>query len=125
MLQKIKMVAKKNFEKLYDCKCDIVEYQEIQKPNKSTGFGEVKVKEQIPCKISYERISTINIVDDNANKKTLSTKLFISPDIEIKTGSKIIVTNSLGQIKEYQSSGEPAPYDTHQEIMLELFEGWS
>ena len=125
MLQKVKMVARKNLEKLYDCKFDIVEYQEIQKPNKSTGFGEVKVKEQIPCKISYERISTINIVDDNANKKTLSTKLFISPDIEIKTGSKIIVTNSLGQIKEYQSSGEPAQYDTHQEIMLELFEGWS
>ena len=125
MLQKVKMVARKNLEKLYDCKCDIVEYQEIQKPNKSTGFGEVKVKEQIPCKISYERISTINIVDDNANKKTLSTKLFISPDIEIKTGSKIIVTNNLGQIKEYQSSGEPAPDDTHQEIMLELFEGWS
>lgn len=124
MLQKVKMVARKNFEKLYDCKCDIVEYKEFQKPNKSTNFGELKVKENIPCKISYESISTVK-TNGNANETPLSTKLFISPDIEIKTGSKIIVTNNLGQIKEYKSSGEPAPYDTHQEIMLELFESWS
>ena len=116
----------KNFEELlYDCKCDIIEYQKIQKQNKATGYSEVKIKEQIPCGISYEKISTISVVDVNANKKMLSTKLFISPDIIIKPGSKIVVTNSLEQIKEYKSSGEPAMYDTHQEIMLELFNGWS
>lgn len=125
MLQKVKMVARKNFEKLYDCKCDIVEYKEFQKPNKSTNFGELKVKENISCKISYESIASIHTIGKNASETPLSTKLFISPDIEIKTGSKIIVTNNLGQVKEYKSSGEPALYDTHQEIMLELFESWS
>lgn len=125
MLQKIKMVAKENFEKLYDCKCDIVEFKEILKPNKSTGFGEEIVIQNQSCKISYESIATINIVNDNGAKKPLSTKLFISPDIKVKTGSKIIVTNNLGEVIEYQSSGEPAKYDTHQEIMLELFKGWS
>ncbi len=125
MLSKVKMVARKHFEMLYDCKCDIVEHQEIQRKNKSTGFDEITTLTKQPCKISYESISTVNIVDDNSTKKALSTKLFISPDIEVKTGSKVIVTNNLGQITEYKSSGEPAIYDTHQEIMLELFGGWS
>lgn len=125
MLQKTKVVARKYFEKLYDCKCDIVEYQEMIKLNKSTGFGEVTTYQNQSCKISYETLSTINIVGDNGAEVPLSTKLFISPDIKIKTGSKIKVTNSLGEVIEYKSSGEPAMYDTHQEIMLELFESWS
>ena len=123
MLQKTKMVARQYFEKLYDCKCDIVEYKEIQKTNKSTNFDEVKTLENQPCKISYESIS--NNYFPFFISRIISTKLFISPDIEIKTGSKIIVTNSLNEVIEYKSSGKPAKYDTHQEIMLELFEGWS
>ncbi|HBG1494195.1 TPA: hypothetical protein KPH48_002465, partial [Clostridioides difficile] len=43
-------------------------------------------------------------------------KLFISPDIEIKAGSKLIIND-----KEYVRSGESAIYPNHQEIILELF----
>ncbi len=125
MLSQVKMVARKKFEKYYDCICDVIEYQEIQKENKSTGFIESIVISKQPCKISYEKLSTVNVISDNSAKASLSTKIFISPDIKIKNGSKVIVTNNLGQIKEYKSSGEPATYDTHQEIMLELFKGWS
>ena len=50
-------------------------------------------------------------------------KLFISPDVLIKAGSKIIVTQH-GRTTEYSNSGVPAVYPTHQEIMLTLFEGW-
>ncbi|HBG5847838.1 TPA: hypothetical protein OUL20_003776, partial [Clostridioides difficile] len=48
-------------------------------------------------------------------------KLFISPDIEIKAGSKLIITNQNNITKEYIRSGEPAIYPNHQEIILELF----
>ena len=51
-------------------------------------------------------------------------KLYIYPDINIKNGSKIIVTQN-GKKQEYKNSGEPARYETHQEIMLELFKGWA
>lgn len=125
MLQKTKMVAKKYFEKLYDCKCNVYEYIEVQKANKSTNFQEKLVLENQSCKVSYESISTIDVIDNNGAKTPISTKLFISPDIKIKTGSKIVVTDNRGEVIEYKSSGKPATYDTHQEIMLELFEGWS
>ncbi|MFL8797998.1 hypothetical protein Q3228_19010, partial [Clostridioides difficile] len=44
-------------------------------------------------------------------------KLFISPDVEIKSGSKLIIND-----KEYVRSGESAIYPNHQEIILELLE---
>ncbi|HBG7860105.1 TPA: hypothetical protein KRF17_003499, partial [Clostridioides difficile] len=44
-------------------------------------------------------------------------KLFISPDIEIKAGSKLIIND-----KEYVRSGESVIYPNHQEIILELLE---
>ena len=55
---------------------------------------------------------------------TQIVKLIISPDVNINPGSKIIVTNN-GKITEYKNSGVPATYSNHQEIMLELFDGWA
>lgn len=48
----------------------------------------------------------------------------IPPDVVIKAGSKIIVTQH-GRTTEYSNSGVPAVYPTHQEIMLTLFNGWA
>ena len=51
-------------------------------------------------------------------------KLFIAPDIEVKSGSKITVTQN-GVTAEYSASGEAAVYESHKEIMLELWKGWA
>ena len=40
------------------------------------------------------------------------------------TGSKITVTQN-GVTTDYASSGKPAVYETHQEVILELKEKWS
>ena len=53
-----------------------------------------------------------------------TTTLFISPDVVIEPGSKIVVTQN-GKTVAYKQSGEPALYNTHQEIILELFERWA
>lgn len=124
MLQKTKMVARKYLEKLYDSTCNVIENKEYQKENKSTAFKEVVVLENQPCKLSFEGLSTTNNIDNNGSNLPLSTKLFISPDVVIKPGSKVVITTK-NITTEYKSSGVPAAYDTHQEIMLELFKEWS
>ncbi len=124
MLSKAKMVARQFLEETYDCKCDVIENRKVQNENKSTSFKDVKIIENEPCKISYERISIINTTDNSATTP-LSIKMFISPDVSIKTGSKIIVSDKNNVKTKYKSSGYPAKYDTHQEIMLELLEGRS
>ncbi len=51
-------------------------------------------------------------------------KLFLAPEIRVNSGSRIAVTQN-GISNEYCASGEPAVYDTHQEILLELAERWA
>lgn len=85
--------------------------------------GEVQtVLEDQPCKLSFETLTSSN--GDPVATVSQSVKLFISPDVVIKAGSKIIVTQH-GRTTEYSNSGVPAVYPTHQEIMLTLFNGWA
>ncbi|WLD27657.1 hypothetical protein CDIFMA2_15390 [Clostridioides difficile] len=108
--------TRKAIEMLYRDKCTIVEYQPIKDPvTKRTNNKEVIVLENQPCKLSYKNITSAT--DGKVAKLEQTIKLFISPDIEIKAGSKLIIND-----KEYVRSGESAIYPNHQEIVLELLE---
>ena len=50
--------------------------------------------------------------------------LFIAPEVEIPSGSKITVTQN-GKTTDYCRSGESAVYTSHKEIALELFEDYA
>lgn len=118
------MNKRKAIESLYNGVCTITVYREIKnEKNKTTKHEEVDVIVNHPCRLSY---MTVKVADENdvAAKVTQVIKLFISPDIVIKPGSKITVTQN-GVTADYQSSGEPARYPDHQEIVLELFKGWA
>lgn len=124
MLQTIKMVkAKKAVESLYDGVCTITEYKKVKRENKSTGFGEFVVRENEPCRMSYKSVNPTNQTD-TAGVVTQSIVVYLSPDIEVKPGSKLTITQN-GVTTEYKSSGKSAVYSTHQEISLDLFDGWS
>ena len=107
-------------EKLYTGECDF-EYK-----SNTTGVikqQEVKLFENIPCRISYKNNNS-STENEAASSAEQTIVLFISPDIDIKRGSKVVVTQN-DRTVAYKSSGEPAVYQTHQEIRLELFKGWN
>lgn len=62
MFQKNKMVKKtrKAIESMYEGTCTITEHQKVQKDNKSTGFQDVIVQEDIPCRLSFKTINNTN-----------------------------------------------------------------
>ena len=125
MLSKAQVVrVRKAIESLYIGSCTVSEYQKVIKPNKSTGFKEVVVLENQPCRASFENINATNSTDNLASSVVQIITLFIAPELEIKPGSKITV-NQNSTVKSYKLSGEPALYDTHQEIVLELFDDWA
>lgn len=125
MLSKIEMVkARKAIESLYDGTCTITEHQKIKKENKSTGFQDVMVLENEPCRLSFKTINNTNSTETGASAVVQIAKVFLAPEIKVKPGSKLSVTQN-GVTTEYKSSGEPAFYSTHQEIVLELFKGWA
>lgn len=116
-------LQRKAIESLYKDLCDIVEYQPYIKPNKSTGHKEVVVLENQPCRLSIQTSTSTSSADGAATIQQI-TKLFINPEITVNPGSKIIVKRN-NRTTEYQNSGVSAVYCSHQEIILELFDGWA
>lgn len=125
MLQTTKMVrCRKAIESFYNGKCTITEHQKIVRENKSTGFVDVVVLENQPCRLSFSTINTIVPREDGASTIRQITKVYLAPEINVKPGSKLTITQN-GVTADYKHSGEPARYTTHQEIVLELFKEWS
>ena len=125
MLSKNQVVkARKAIESMYDGTCTIIERQKVKLPNKSTGFKDIVVLEEIPCRLSFNTVTNTNQTEVGASAVIQSTKVFIAPEIKVKPGSKLTITQN-DVTTEYKSSGQPAIYTTHQEIELELFERWA
>ena len=124
MLSKTQVVKARNaIESMYDGTCTVREYQEYIKENKSTGHHEVVILEGQPCRLSFSSSPNTNQTESDA-QLVQTIKVFLAPDVRVQAGSKLTITQN-GVTTEYKSSGEPALYQTHQEIMLELFKGWA
>lgn len=116
--------ARSAVESTYEGVCTVVEYT-------STTDEETKIfrqKEEVviqnqPCRLSFEKISAV-VQTDAAAKMSQGVKLFVVPEVTVRPGSKIIVTQN-GVTGEYAASGPPAVYPSHQEILLERFRGWA
>ena len=110
-------------ESLYDGKCTVTVRQEYEKDNGATGFQEVVLIENEPCRLSFNNTSSTQEGEVAATVSQV-TELFIGPEINIPPGSKITITQN-GETTEYSKSGVKAKYETHQQIILELWKKWS
>lgn len=119
------MVAqRKAIERLYKGRCDVIIYEKAKDHiSKITKSQESKVVVEQPCRVSFKSSPQASEGDGPSAVKQI-IKLFIAPELIIKPGSKIIVTQE-GRTIEYNASGPPAVYSSHQEIVLELFKGWA
>lgn len=108
----------------YRDKCTVIQRQGVRDAKtKLTKQEEVTVLEDVPCKLSFETVK-ITESSDTAAALAQTTKLFLSPELSIPPGSKIVVTHE-GRQTAYKQSGEAAVYPSHQEIVVALFKGWA
>ena len=114
--------ARKHMERMYYDTCSVIEYQHVTEGN-LTFVREVQVYTDIPCRISHNRVASAKAVapvnDGLAYAPVALSRLSLSPEINVKPGSKIIVTRN-GRATVYKNSGAPSLFQTHQEIALEL-----
>ena len=117
---------RKALERLWKDRCTVYHRVKVTDPKtKLTDFDDKPLLQDQPCKLSFE---TLNSTDgDHVATVAQSVKLFISPDVEIPAGCKIVVTrfNDLERTFTYSRSGEPGIFTNHQEIMLEPFKGYA
>ncbi|MDR1754115.1 MAG: hypothetical protein LBR74_04320 [Eubacterium sp.] len=108
---------------IWNDRCDIFVCLPYKKENGATAYKEKIAYTEIPCHVSYIKSSVSS--GDNLPFLDQKIKLFLSSDIDIRPGSKISVNRGgFNEVTEYQQSGKPAKYSTHQEIELALFKGW-
>ncbi len=123
-METARRVARQAQEATYEGLCTIIEYRDIiDGKTKLSSEQEVAVIKDQPCKLSFEKLDTVTQTE-TAAAAAQGIKLFLAPEIKVNSGSKIIVTQN-GVTGEYSSSGVPAIYSTHQEILLELFRRWA
>ena len=123
-LEAARRAARRAQEATYEGKCTIIEYHD--KEDGETGLSgeeEVIVVEDQPCKLSFEKLDAASQTE-TASAGSPGIKLFLAPEIKVKSGSKVIVAQN-GETVEYCASGKPAIYNTHQEIILKLSERWA
>ena len=124
VIKKARERHRNTIEQLYEDKCAVIEYKSIKDPiSKVTKKQEVTVLENQPCKLSFSSVNTAE-TKDNVATVSQTVKLFVSPSVAIKPGSKIIVIHD-GIEHVYKSSSEPSRFFTHNEIALELFKEWA
>jgi hypothetical protein len=114
--------VRRALEKGYVGTFTVTEHKKVTKPNHTTGFSEVEVLVDQPCRLSFS--SSPSASNGDVAEINQTVKLFFAPEITVKEGSKITVTQN-GVTTAYKQSGTPAVYQTHTEILLELFRGWA
>ncbi|MBQ6555468.1 MAG: hypothetical protein IJL89_09560 [Firmicutes bacterium] len=124
-------MVKKYIEKLYTGVCDIYEFIPEVNEKGVTELREELIYKDQPCRLSYTtRLSYSGLKSSMSREAVLvnspvqQIKLFLSPDIRVKAGCRISVTQN-GLTQEYKNSGETAMYRFHQEIVLEKLELWT
>lgn len=123
-LEDARKAARRAQEAMYEGLCTIVEYRVVRdEKTKLSEEKEVVVAEGLPCRLSFEKLDAA-FRTEAATAVSQGIKLFLSPEIKVSSGSKIIVTQN-GMTGEYSASSVPAMYPTHQEIILGLFRGWA
>lgn len=104
-------------EQLYEDRATISRHMEYEDPvTRETKQGLQPVYENQPCRISQRALGT-NAQTEAVNQIAYETKLFISPDVDIRQGDVIEVTR--GSAKRTYTAGEPFLYPTHQEVSLQ------
>lgn len=118
-IERARKAARKAIESTYEGRCTVKCVMTYTDPKtKLTKTKEVEICKDQPCKLSFENLSSANQTETVATIAQ-GVKLFIAPELNIPAGSTIQITQS-GHTADYNRSGQPAVYPTHQEIILAL-----
>lgn len=117
VIERARARARVQIEKMYESNCSVWRSSQVyDKAAHVTKTQKILLYENIPCHVSYgissaaKQTDTIAVLGQNIT-------LYLSSDYEIPAGSEIVIAG-YGRTVKYESSGEPAVYQSHQEISL-------
>ena len=117
---------RKALERMWKDRCTVIQRVKATDPDtKLTDFSETPLLENQPCKLSFEKLTSTD--GENTVAKFQNVKLFLSPDVVIPAGCKIVVQrfNEIDREFTFSNSGEAGVFTNHQEIYLTIWKGWA
>lgn len=115
---------RKAMEGTYDGTCRAYGMGAVKDPvTKVTRQEEVMLLDGIPCHLSYTGTGAA-AASGTVTAVPQTARLFLGPGLEVPPGSRIEVTQQ-GRTGSYAKSGKASVYASHQEIPLELWEGYA
>ena len=117
---------RKALERMWKDRCTVIQRVKVTDPDtKLTDFSETPLLENQPCKLSFEKLTSTD--GENVAAKFQNVKLFLSPDVVIPAGCKIVVQrfNEIDREFTFSNSGEAGVFTNHQEIYLTIWKGWA
>ena len=125
----VEQTVRKALAMLWRDRMRVIVRMPSQRENGSTGFQDVVLMENIPCKLSnFKAVNSANEpVTDNGVAATIRqyAKVFLAPEVDVPAGSRLDVTRADGRVEQYRCSSPPAMFAHHQEIYLEVFDRWA
>ncbi len=108
-------------EGLYEDKCTVTirHGDKVDEETLETVPDEEILYFDIPCRLSYGHSRTINGLMHDGSEQDIT--LFVGPDVEIPTGSRIKVSRA-SVIMHFGRSGLPSVYMSHREYPVEAWE---
>ena len=122
----VSAAAKHALETLWTDRVTVYRKQKVTDPvTHITDFQEVAILEDQPCKLSFETLAAAQ--GDPAAVVSQEVKLFLSPDVTVPAGCRVVVTrpNETERVLTYTSSGLAGMFHNHQEISLVPDERWA
>jgi hypothetical protein len=119
VLPKIPLV-RRAVERLYDGRATVEEARKEKNAKNITVLLWAVVAQDVPCRVSYKTLAPAGR-SDTADSVAQAITLFTAPEIDIKPGSRVTVTQR-GRTMRFSCSGIPAAYYSHQEIPLARWE---
>ena len=99
-LENVREARKAALESLWCDRCTVYAKEKVTDPKTHlTDFQETVILENQPCKLSFETLAAVS--GDPVAAVSQSVKLFLSPDVEIPAGCKIVVTRPGGAQLSY------------------------
>ena len=119
----IRARVKAAIETMHDGICTVYgKLTRVDPATKRTVTEDAVIYADQPCHVSYSYTNQVQSgSSDGMATVEQVIKLFVAPELIIPAGSKIVVLQR-GTTQTYDSSGEPAKYDSHQEIRLTIRE---
>lgn len=117
---------RKALEQLWRDRCAIyVQAESTDSITHLTDFDEKPLIQNQPCKLSFETLTSTS--GDELPIVAQSVKLFLSSDVVLPAGCKIVVTrrNKPDAPLTFAKSGEAGVFTDHQEIILTLQKGYA